>query len=258
MQCLFGVCYDPCTSGCGESANCEVKNHTINCKCPQGFSGNPRDKCFPFPNQNINMTRDNQKPKDYKEISTTENPTTIVFTEITTQRAENVTLSFDIKTDEPKFNLTTSSSKPTTESDIFDSTFRSIDIDTTTRKYQDTTQSSSEESSTEFFEVTTKSSQSSTKKQIEVDSTTVKIQEDTTGFDEKFSTLNPTTLKTIDTTKSSSTKVTTSDYGTTHPIFDEDTTKIDEKITTEKSKVVNTTTTKSRESTQSNYVSTLR
>src|SRR5690349_11869829 len=91
MQCLLGVCYDPCTSGCGESALCSVDNHNILCSCPQGFSGNPDIKCT-IDIKNVTDIH-SQKPKEYKDIPLNE-------TEETTETQPPTTYHPEYKTTE--------------------------------------------------------------------------------------------------------------------------------------------------------------
>lgn len=81
MQCLSGVCYDPCTSKrvCGESALCFVEKHEIICTCIPGYTGNPKTECSLSNIHNHtapNDTQSNQKPKDYKNISIESEETT--------------------------------------------------------------------------------------------------------------------------------------------------------------------------------------
>uniref|UniRef100_A0A182JQ20 EGF-like domain-containing protein n=1 Tax=Anopheles christyi TaxID=43041 RepID=A0A182JQ20_9DIPT len=48
LQCLVGLCVDPCRSGCGERALCTVKAHLPICSCPFGHTGNPSERCLPL------------------------------------------------------------------------------------------------------------------------------------------------------------------------------------------------------------------
>ncbi len=43
--CINGLCASPCK--CGSYANCEVRNHKAQCKCPAGYTGNPKVECSP-------------------------------------------------------------------------------------------------------------------------------------------------------------------------------------------------------------------
>lgn len=45
--CVNRECVNPCTynNPCASNAICEVFNHRPQCRCPQGFEGNPREYC---------------------------------------------------------------------------------------------------------------------------------------------------------------------------------------------------------------------
>ena len=43
--CIKGKCTSPCA--CGLFANCEVKNHRAECRCPPGYSGDGKNGCSP-------------------------------------------------------------------------------------------------------------------------------------------------------------------------------------------------------------------
>lgn len=47
QACINDKCRDPCAGACGLGALCEVNNHTPNCKCPVGYSGDPFAVCRP-------------------------------------------------------------------------------------------------------------------------------------------------------------------------------------------------------------------
>lgn len=42
-------CQDPCLGSCGQNANCLVVNHVPMCTCPEKFTGDPFNNCFPLP-----------------------------------------------------------------------------------------------------------------------------------------------------------------------------------------------------------------
>ena len=47
-QCQFGNCLDACLiQSCGINAICVASNHQSACTCPQGFTGNAREGCYP-------------------------------------------------------------------------------------------------------------------------------------------------------------------------------------------------------------------
>ena len=46
QACINYSCVNPCLGKCGLNANCDVKNHTIVCSCPTGYTGNPFSACF--------------------------------------------------------------------------------------------------------------------------------------------------------------------------------------------------------------------
>ena len=46
QACLGQKCKDICsTRACGRNAKCEANNHHLNCKCPEGFFGDPYKFC---------------------------------------------------------------------------------------------------------------------------------------------------------------------------------------------------------------------
>lgn len=45
LACMNRKCKDPCVSACGFNAECSVTQHTANCYCPQGYTGNPFVGC---------------------------------------------------------------------------------------------------------------------------------------------------------------------------------------------------------------------
>ncbi|CAH0548908.1 unnamed protein product [Brassicogethes aeneus] len=48
MACIQFKCQNPCTSQCGQNAECEtIRNHQAVCKCPRGYFGNPYSSCQP-------------------------------------------------------------------------------------------------------------------------------------------------------------------------------------------------------------------
>jgi len=48
--CLNGQCLDPCAKGqpCGENALCKVSDHRLLCLCPDGYQGEPTQKCTQY------------------------------------------------------------------------------------------------------------------------------------------------------------------------------------------------------------------
>ena len=49
--CIKERCKDPCLGSCGFYTECSVLNHIPNCKCLDGFTGNPFSQCRPLPLQ---------------------------------------------------------------------------------------------------------------------------------------------------------------------------------------------------------------
>lgn len=47
LDCVRNRCIDPCPGTCGVGALCEVLNHQPTCTCPNGYSGNPLQRCHP-------------------------------------------------------------------------------------------------------------------------------------------------------------------------------------------------------------------
>ncbi|KAF2350556.1 EGF-like domain [Trinorchestia longiramus] len=45
LACRNNKCIDPCPGYCGISALCDVINHTPMCTCPEGFTGDPLNRC---------------------------------------------------------------------------------------------------------------------------------------------------------------------------------------------------------------------
>lgn len=43
--CLNRKCGDPCPGSCGVNANCRVINHSPECTCKPGYTGNPLHAC---------------------------------------------------------------------------------------------------------------------------------------------------------------------------------------------------------------------
>lgn len=43
LACTNEKCMDPCD--CAPSAQCRVDNHRASCRCPQGYTGDPRKSC---------------------------------------------------------------------------------------------------------------------------------------------------------------------------------------------------------------------
>lgn len=57
--CLNMKCTDPCPGTCGVNAKCSVVNHTPQCYCPSGFSGNALSIC----RENVPRKDSNQRAK---------------------------------------------------------------------------------------------------------------------------------------------------------------------------------------------------
>lgn len=49
--CMQERCKDPCPGSCGFDAECSVLNHVPNCRCREGFSGDPFSQCRLIPVQ---------------------------------------------------------------------------------------------------------------------------------------------------------------------------------------------------------------
>ena len=47
--CINERCKDPCPGSCGLNALCRVVNHTPMCTCPEKYSGDPFNNCYPQP-----------------------------------------------------------------------------------------------------------------------------------------------------------------------------------------------------------------
>lgn len=56
LACIREKCRDPCPGSCGVGAQCNVINHTPVCTCPDGYTGDPFNNCFPKPLQRKWMT----------------------------------------------------------------------------------------------------------------------------------------------------------------------------------------------------------
>lgn len=48
LACINQKCVDPCPGTCGESARCNVINHSPICVCKHGLTGNPFTRCYPI------------------------------------------------------------------------------------------------------------------------------------------------------------------------------------------------------------------
>ena len=46
-MCINGKCLDPCiyNNTCGNGANCRTIDHSLECSCPEGIAGNPKENC---------------------------------------------------------------------------------------------------------------------------------------------------------------------------------------------------------------------
>lgn len=49
LACIREKCIDPCPGSCGVGAICNVINHTPICSCPNGYTGDPFNNCYPKP-----------------------------------------------------------------------------------------------------------------------------------------------------------------------------------------------------------------
>lgn len=49
LACIREKCRDPCPGSCGIGAICNVINHIPICVCPEGYTGDPFNNCFPKP-----------------------------------------------------------------------------------------------------------------------------------------------------------------------------------------------------------------
>lgn len=47
--CMREKCRDPCPGSCGANAQCNVIIHTPTCTCPEGYTGDPFNQCYPKP-----------------------------------------------------------------------------------------------------------------------------------------------------------------------------------------------------------------
>ncbi|XP_026688064.1 neurogenic locus notch homolog protein 3-like, partial [Diaphorina citri] len=47
--CMNEKCQDPCPGSCGYNADCKVINHTPICTCPEGYTGDAFNGCYPKP-----------------------------------------------------------------------------------------------------------------------------------------------------------------------------------------------------------------
>lgn len=52
LACINQRCKDPCIGVCGSYATCIVSNHQANCRCPDGYIGDPFSACTPAPSMN--------------------------------------------------------------------------------------------------------------------------------------------------------------------------------------------------------------
>lgn len=46
LACQNQKCIDPCPGTCGAEARCQVINHYAACSCPNGYTGDPFNKCL--------------------------------------------------------------------------------------------------------------------------------------------------------------------------------------------------------------------
>lgn len=44
--CLRNKCVNPCIGVCGLNSQCRVVNHSPQCSCIEGYTGNPSRECF--------------------------------------------------------------------------------------------------------------------------------------------------------------------------------------------------------------------
>lgn len=49
LACINERCKDPCPGSCGAKATCTVINHSPNCVCESGYTGDPFAECSPVP-----------------------------------------------------------------------------------------------------------------------------------------------------------------------------------------------------------------
>lgn len=49
LACIGEQCKDPCPGSCGRSAYCQVVNHSPQCTCDEGFTGDPFAGCTEIP-----------------------------------------------------------------------------------------------------------------------------------------------------------------------------------------------------------------
>lgn len=49
LACITSKCRDPCPGSCGINTRCSVINHTPNCVCLEGYTGDPFSSCYPTP-----------------------------------------------------------------------------------------------------------------------------------------------------------------------------------------------------------------
>ncbi|KAH1010518.1 hypothetical protein HUJ05_004799 [Dendroctonus ponderosae] len=47
QACIDFRCQNPCSSQCGENADCSIRNHQAVCSCPKNYFGNPSISCKP-------------------------------------------------------------------------------------------------------------------------------------------------------------------------------------------------------------------
>ena len=234
LLCLLGVCYDPCSLGCGESALCSVDNHSYTCQCPSGFTGNPKSKCIPLSISNTNNTDEitteniintTLKPKEFKDISDSYNNSTPFYYDISddNETTTYTSLAQDLKTNSPVLTTINSITETQTISqDIYQAGIvnqYTINSGKTTMKQNDKDIETTTYSDDKF---TTKSSVGTTKKYDDKLTTSQSNDEDfsttqrsklttnsqgietTTYFDDKF-----TTKSSVDTTNKYDDKLTT-------------------------------------------------
>lgn len=114
LQCLMGLCIDPCQTGCGESALCTVKEHRIKCDCPPNQTGNPNLKCIPI-STILNSTEFPSTTLSPYPLTQTETISTKVMTFEEITPITKSTTDVDVLTDKPiQYEMTTTSSEQLT------------------------------------------------------------------------------------------------------------------------------------------------
>lgn len=53
QACINEKCKDPCPGSCGTFSTCTVQNHQPNCRCYDGYTGDPFSTCIPIPSKMI-------------------------------------------------------------------------------------------------------------------------------------------------------------------------------------------------------------